>query len=156
VPAESTEKVFQEVSASFIKLNNLLKLLIFYLMSFQPGRDPIEERGRLSLEARHRDTSLRSITIEAFEARKAELKGDGKSQRAPWQKPPPWQALPAFYSSLQDLTVTHLALRLLILTGARSSPLRMMRTEHVDGDTWTIPGELMRGRKGATSDCPGS
>jgi hypothetical protein len=89
VPAESTEKVFQEVSASFIKLNNLLKLLIFYLMSFQPGRDPIEERGRLSLEARHRDTSLRSITIEAFEARKAELKGDGKSQRAPWQKPPP-------------------------------------------------------------------
>ncbi len=43
------------------------------------GKDPIKERGRLLLEARLRDTSLRSITGEAFEARKAELKGDGKA-----------------------------------------------------------------------------
>ncbi len=28
----------------------------------------------------------------------------------------------------------------------------MMRTEHVDGGTWTIPAELMKGRQGATSD----
>ncbi|MDB5626732.1 MAG: CP4-like integrase, partial [Tardiphaga sp.] len=36
-----------------------------------------------------------------------------------------WQDVPAFYQKLNDGTVTHLALRLLILTGVRSGPLRM-------------------------------
>ncbi len=64
----------------------------------------------------------------------------------------PWQEVPAFYASLSDGTITHLALRLLILTAVRSGPLRFLRLEHIDGDVWTIPGALMKGRKGTTAD----
>jgi integrase len=60
--------------------------------------------------------------------------------------------VPAFYATLCDGTVTHLALRLLILTGVRSGPLRFIREDQIDGDVWTIPGEAMKGRKGATAD----
>lgn len=48
--------------------------------------------------------------------------------------------------------MTHLALRLLILTGVRSGPLRFLREEQIEGDIWTIPGEAMKGRKDATPD----
>ena len=43
-------------------------------------------------------------------------------------------------------------MRLLILTGVRSNPLRHIRLEQIEGDVWTIPGEGMKGRKGATED----
>lgn len=62
----------------------------------------------------------------------------------------PWRDVPDFYASLQEGTVTQLALRLLILTGARSGPLRFIRDEQIDGDIWTIPGEAMKGRKDKT------
>lgn len=62
----------------------------------------------------------------------------------------PWQEVPAFYASLSDGTVTHLALRLLILTGVRSGPLRFLTKAQIDGDVWTTPGEDMKGRKGKT------
>jgi len=64
----------------------------------------------------------------------------------------PWQEVPAFYASLSDGTVTHLALRLLILTGVRSGPLRFLREDQIKDDVWTIPGEAMKGRRGATTD----
>lgn len=64
----------------------------------------------------------------------------------------PWQDVPAFYASLSDGSITHLALRLLILTGARCAPLRFLRLEQIEGDIWTIPGEAMKGRRGATPD----
>ncbi len=64
----------------------------------------------------------------------------------------PWQEVPQFYQSLTEQTVTHLALRLLILTGVRSLPVRGLRLDQIDGDVWTIPAELMKGRKGSTSD----
>jgi integrase len=41
---------------------------------------------------------------------------------------------------------------LLILTGVRSGPLRHLREEQIDGDVWTIPGEMMKGRRDATAD----
>lgn len=63
-----------------------------------------------------------------------------------------WQDVPAFYETLTAGTVTHLALRLLILTGARSGPLRLITEEQIDGDVWTIPAEAMKGRRDATSD----
>ena len=53
---------------------------------------------------------------------------------------------------VSDGTVTHLALRLLILTGVRSGPLRHLHETHIQGNVWTISGEAMKGRKGATSD----
>ena len=64
----------------------------------------------------------------------------------------PWQEVPTFYQSLDEGTVTHLALRLLILTGVRSKPLRFMREEQIEGDVWVIPAEHVKGRKDATTD----
>lgn len=63
-----------------------------------------------------------------------------------------WREVPAFYASLSDGSITHLALRLLILTGVRSGPLRFMRLDQITGDVWTIPAEGMKGRKDATTD----
>ncbi|MHA7826912.1 MAG: tyrosine-type recombinase/integrase [Roseovarius sp.] len=192
------------------------------------GKDPIKERERLRREAAREDHTLASVAAEAFEARKAELKGDGKAGRwftplelhvlpkigqvpvedldqrdikntlAPiWHSKAdtakkalnrlnitlrhaaamgldvdvqatekakallgksrhearnipalPWQDVPAFYESLSDGTVTHLALRLLILTGLRSKPIRFCRLDQMDGDVWIVPAENMKSQKG--------
>lgn len=194
------------------------------------GRDPVKEREAEERAARREDITLAILTADAFEARKAELKGDGIAGR--WLSPltlhvlpklgkvpvtdidqrdirdvlkplwhekadtarkalnrlsivlkhaaalgldvdlqatekakallgktrhvatnipaMAWADVPAFYASLEEPTLTHLALRLLILTGVRSSPLRNMRLDQIEGDVWTIPAEGMKGRKGAT------
>lgn len=196
------------------------------------GKDPIKERARQVRELARADNTLRKIAEEAFEARKAELKGEGKAGR--WFSPleihvlpklgkvpveeidqrdirdilaPIWHTksdtaqkalnrlgivlrhgaalgldvdlqatekakallgksrhktmnipalawvdVPAFYESLAQPTVTHLALRLLILTGVRSKPLRFLRLDQIDGNVWTIEGAAMKGREGKTSD----
>jgi integrase len=62
-----------------------------------------------------------------------------------------WRDVPAFYASIAEPSPTHLALRLLMLTGVRSAPLRCMRLDQIDGDVWTIPAEAVKGRKGATA-----
>lgn len=196
------------------------------------GHDPIKERERQKREAARDIHLLKDIAKDAFEARKAELKGDGKAGRwftplelhilpklgkvpvadidqkdirdtlAPiWhskaetarkamnrlriclqhaaalgldvdlQAPEkarallgkqrhktenipamPWAEVPEFYASLDDGSTTHLALRLLILTGVRSGPLRFLHEDQISGDVWTIPAEAMKGRKDATSD----
>ena len=194
------------------------------------NRDPIKEREAEARAARREDISLAVLTADAFEARKAELKGDGTAGR--WLSPltlhvlpklgkvpvtdldqrdirdtlaplwhtkadtarkalnrlsivlrhaaalgldvdlqatekakallgksrhvaknipaMAWADVPNFYASLEEPTPTHLALRLLILTGVRSGPLRHICLEQIDGDVWTIPAEGMKGRKGAT------
>jgi integrase len=196
------------------------------------GRDPVKEREAEARAARREDISLEILTADAFEARKAELKGDGiagrwmsplaihvlpklgkvpvtdldqrdirdtlapiwhtkadtarkalnrlsivlkhaaalgldvdlqatekakallgKSRHVPKNIPAmAWSDVPDFYASLEEPTLTHLALRLLILTGARSSPVRKLRLEQIEGNVWTVPGEGMKGRKGATPD----
>ena len=45
------------------------------------GKDPIKEREAMARAASRADTRLRVIAEEAFESRKAELKGDGKAGR---------------------------------------------------------------------------
>jgi integrase len=196
------------------------------------GRDPIKEREAEERIARREDITLAILTADAFESRKAELKGDGAAGR--WLSPlnihvlpklgkvpvtdldqrdirdtlapiwhtkadtarkamnrlsivlkhaaalgldvdlqatekakallgksrhvaknipaMAWADVPEFYSSLQEPTLTHLALRLLILTGVRSTPLRTLRLDQLEGDVWTVPAEAMKGRKGATAD----
>lgn len=196
------------------------------------GSDPIKERDRQRLEASRNIHLLKDIALDAFESRKAELKGDGVAGR--WFSPLElhvlpklgkvpvseidqrdirdtlapiwhtkadtarkamnrlglclkhaaalglevdlqatdkarallgqqrhvvanipalhWSKVPAFYASLSDGTVTHLALRLMILTVARSMPLRHIHESQIAGDVWTIPGEGMKGRKGKTLD----
>lgn len=65
----------------------------------------------------------------------------------------PWQEVPVFYASLNEGTVTHLALRLLILTiGTRSKPLRFLREEHIQGDVWIVPAKEMKARRDAGAD----
>jgi len=57
-----------------------------------------------------------------------------------------------FYQSLTDLSPTHLCMKLLILTGLRSRPVRYAKVDQFDGDIWTIPGEMMKGKRGRTPD----
>jgi integrase len=196
------------------------------------GRDPIKERAAEERAARREDITLAILTADAFEARKAELKGDGlagrwlspltihvlpklgkvpvtdldqrdirdtlapiwhtkadtarkamnrlsivikhaaalgldvdlqatekakallgKSRHVPKNIPAmAWADVPEFYASLEEPTLTHIALRLLILTGVRSNPLRNIRLDQIEGDIWTVPAEIMKGRKGATED----
>lgn len=196
------------------------------------NRDPIKEREAEERAARREDISLTEITADAFEARKAELKGDGtagrwlsplnihvlpklgkvpvtdldqrdirdtlapiwhtkadtarkamnriaivmkhaaalgldvdlqatekakallgKTRHVPKNIPAmAWADVPDFYATLEEPTLTHLALRLLILTGMRSGPLRNIRLDQIEGDVWTVPAENMKGRKGATED----
>lgn len=194
------------------------------------GRDPVKEREAEQRAARREDISLAILTADAFEARKAELKGDGLAGR--WLSPltlhvlpklgkvpvtdldqrdirdclapiwhtkadtarkamnrlslvlkhaaalglnvdlqatekakallgktrhvaanipaMSWAEVPSFYASLEEPTLTHLAMRLLILTGVRSNPLRHTRLDQIEGDVWTVPAESMKGRKGTT------
>jgi integrase len=196
------------------------------------GHDPIKVREQEARNAHRQDTSLASITADAFDARKAELKGDGKAGR--WLSPlevhvlpklgkvpiedldqrdirdtlspiwhtkaetarkalnrlgivvrhaaalgldvdmqatekakallgksryqprhipaMDWRDVPEFYESLTEPSLTHCALRLLILTGVRSLPLRHLRLDQLDGNVWTIPSENMKGRKDKTED----
>lgn len=196
------------------------------------GLDPISQREKNKREAVKRLHLLKDVAEDAFESRKAELKGDGKAGR--WFSPlelhilpklgktpvaeidqtqirdvlspiwhtkaetarkalnrldicmrhaaalglevdiqavakarallgqqrheatnipaMPWHEVPTFYKRLSDGSITHLALRLLILTGVRSGPLRFLHIDQIDGDVWTIPGEAMKGRKGKTQD----
>ncbi|WP_375703689.1 tyrosine-type recombinase/integrase [Bartonella sp. AD13SXNS] len=64
-----------------------------------------------------------------------------------------WKDVPAFYKTLcQKTALTQLALRLLILTGVRTNPLRHIRENQIDGDIWTIPAENMKGKRDATTE----
>ena len=192
------------------------------------GKDPIKERERQKREAMKANNTLATIAEEAFEARKAELRDDGRAGRwfsalenhvlpklgglpvedidqrdirntlAPiWHtkagtadkaqqrmsivmqnaaamgldvdiqatskakallgksrhvvKNIPsmsWQEVPGFYASLNDGTITQMALRLLILTGLRSKPIRFCRLDEIDGEVWTVPAGNMKARKG--------
>ena len=195
------------------------------------GKDPIRERERQRQEAARGLHLLKDVARDAFEAKKTNLKGDGKAGRwfSPielhilpklgdmpvaeitqadirdclkpiWQSKAetadkaltrlgfvikqaaalgldvdmqvtakakallgeqhhetthvpalPWAEVPAFYKTLGENT-GELALRLLILTGVRSASLRFLHEDHIDGDVWTIPAELMKGHKGKTTE----
>ncbi len=188
------------------------------------GKDPIKERDRLKREAAKSDNTLANIAAAAFEARKAELKNDGKAGR--WFSPlelhvlpklgkvpieeidqqdikntlapiwhtkgetakkamgrlgivflyaaamgldvdvqatlkakallgksrqqrkhipaMAWADVPKFYESLSDGSVTHLAIRLLILTAVRSANIRFCHTGEISGNNWIIPAEKMK------------
>lgn len=105
---------------------------------------------RLGLCLKHAAALGLDVDLQATEKARALL---GRSRQTKQHVPAlPWQEVPSFYATLSDGTVTHLALRLLILTGVRSGPLRFMRADQIEGDVWTIPGEGMKGRRDATAD----
>lgn len=192
------------------------------------GKDPIEHRRKQRRDAMRNLHLLKDIAMDAFESRKADLKGDGAAGR--WYSPlehhvlpklgqmpvseitqsdirdalmpiwhlkaatatkaanrlkivldhaaalgldvdlqavakakqllgrqrhqvtsipsMPWVGVPDFYASLSEPTITHLALRLLILTGLRSAPVRFARLDEIEGDIWTVPAKNMKARVG--------
>ncbi len=105
--------------------------------------------SRLSIVMRHAAALGLEVDLQATEKAKALL---GKQRHTVTNVPSvSWQDVPAFYQSLGG-SITELALRLLILTGARSGPLRSIHVDQIDGDVWTIPAEGMKGRKDATKE----
>jgi integrase len=106
--------------------------------------------NRLGIVLRHAAALGIDVDLQAVDKAKALL---GKSRHEARHIPAlHWREVPAFYQSLAEPTLTHLALRLLILTGVRLAPLRFLRLDQIDGDLWIIPGEAMKGRKGKTAD----
>jgi integrase len=106
--------------------------------------------NRLSICMRHAAALGLDVDLQATDKAKALL---GQQRHKATNIPAlPWQEVPDFYATLSDGTVTHLALRLLILTGVRSGPLRFLHEDQIDGDVWTIPGEAQKGRKDKTPD----
>lgn len=55
-----------------------------------------------------------------------------------------WQDVPDFYGTLDDAHTAHRALKLLILTGCRSTPIRFAHVDQINGDVWTVPAERMK------------
>lgn len=91
------------------------------------------------------------VDIQAVEKAKALL---GKTRHVAKKIPSmPWANVPDFYGTLGAETV-ELALRLLILTGHRSTPVRFAHVDQFDLESkvWTVPGETMKGQKGKTSE----
>lgn len=106
--------------------------------------------NRLGICLRHAAALGLDVDLQATEKAKALL---GKSRHKPTNVPAlHWTEVPSFYQSLDAGTVTHLALRLLILTAVRSKPLRFLHEDQIEVDTWTIPGEAMKGRRDKTED----
>lgn len=107
--------------------------------------------NRMSIVLRHAAALGLDVDLQATDKAKALL---GKTRHIPKNIPAmAWADVPAFYASLEEPTLTHLALRLLILNpGVRSKPIRKLRLDQIEGDVWTVPGEVMKWRKGATSD----
>lgn len=63
-----------------------------------------------------------------------------------------WQDIPDLYQRLRGSRASsHMALRLAILTAARSMSVRGATFDEFDGDIWTAPADRMKGREGQVS-----
>ena len=62
------------------------------------------------------------------------------------------QQAPEFYQSLDENSPTQLALKLLMLPGLQSYPIRHAHLEEINNDIWTIPGQSMKGPHKRTPD----
>ena len=107
--------------------------------------------NRLSIVLKYAAALGLNVDLQAVDKARALL---GKQRHEPKRiEALPWQELPSFYASLGN-SVTELALRFLILTGVRSSPIRFATSDQFDLDAriWTIPAENMKGLRGSTKD----
>lgn len=86
-----------------------------------------------------------NVDLQGPEKAKALL---GAQRHSPKHVPSmPWRDVPAFYQSLEETSVGVLALKLLILTAARSGEVRLCALDEIEGNLWTIPGERMKASK---------
>ncbi|MBF9058770.1 integrase arm-type DNA-binding domain-containing protein [Rhodobacterales bacterium HKCCSP123] len=71
-----------------------------------------------------------------------------KAHRAEHHDAIPWEEVPTFYASLAEIdSASARALRFLILTASRTTPVIMARIEEIEGDVWTVPGSHMKATK---------
>ncbi|WP_375692864.1 tyrosine-type recombinase/integrase, partial [Bartonella sp. AP213QHHD] len=106
---------------------------------------------RLNLCLKHAAALGLDVDLQATEKARALL---GKQRYKIINRPAmDWKDIPAFYQLLcKTQNITHLALRLLILTGVRTNSLRHIREDQIDGDIWTIPAENMKGKRDTTTE----
>jgi len=106
--------------------------------------------SRLKIVFKHAAAMDVDVDLQAVE--KAKLLLGDSSHVEEHIKFLPWPEVPAFYQSLSESSVSHLALKLLILTGVRSASIRQMQTSQIQDGTWVISGPSMKGLKGKTPD----
>jgi integrase len=116
-------------------------------------KEPTAEKAldRLNICIRYAAAKGLGVNVAVIQHTKILLgRGQHKVQHIPAMD---WRDVPAFYASLSDFDVTHLALRFLILSpGQRSKPLRYMRFDQIRDNIWIIPGEEMKGKRDRTPD----
>lgn len=106
--------------------------------------------NRLNMVVMHAAALGLDVDTQVVDKAKALI---GASQHKPEHIPAMhWRDVPAFYATLDDGSVTHLALRLLILTGLRSTPVRHMHVDYINGDVLTVPAALMKSLKSKAED----
>jgi len=106
--------------------------------------------SRLKIVFKHAAAMDIDVDLQAIE--KAKLLLGDSSHVEEHIKYLPWGDVPVFYQSLSENSISHLALKLLILTGVRSASIRQMQTSQIQDGTWVISGESMKGLKGKTPD----
>lgn len=106
--------------------------------------------NRLNMVVMHAAALGLNVDTQVVDKAKALI---GASQHKPEHIPAMhWRDVPAFYATLDDGSVTHLALRLLILTGLRSTPVRHLHVDYIDADVLTVPAALMKSLKSKAKD----
>lgn len=107
---------------------------------------------RLNLALNHADAMGLDVKLSAVK-RAVHLLGDS-GHEVQHHSAMPWQEVPEYYQSLGFGSAVARVLCFMILTGGggRTAPVRLARYDQIDGDCWTIPGALMKGRKGKTPD----
>lgn len=67
-------------------------------------------------------------------------------------KATPWQQIPELFQALEGRGNAAACLQFIILTVVRSNGCRGARFGEIDGNTWTVPAERMKGRVGKIYD----
>lgn len=106
--------------------------------------------NRINLVLKYAAAMDIEVDLQATDKARALL---GKTRHVPTKIPAmDWRDVPAFYATLGIDDLSALALRLTILTGSRSKPVRFAHVDQFQDGVWTIPAENMKGQKGKTSD----
>jgi integrase len=106
--------------------------------------------NRLQIVIKHAAAMELNVDIGVVEKAKQLL---GRPRHTPQNTPSmSWRDAPAFYQSLEEPTITHLALRLLMLTGSRSMPIRFAHVDQLKDDVWIIPAANMKATVGKARD----
>ncbi|SDK27491.1 tyrosine-type recombinase/integrase [Aliiruegeria lutimaris] len=99
---------------------------------------------RLGQALRHAEAAGYDVDPRVIDRAKVMLGDQG--HRVTHHPAMPWQDLPEFFASLGDKAGDR-ALKFLILTASRSTPVRHAHADQIEDDVWTVPAELMKARK---------